>query len=61
MALEQDISRENLNVVGKEASTLSSLHGIANCVKNGAARTIVSPNRCQHIAAVLPTTTFTQV
>ena len=23
-------------VVGKEASTLSTLHGIANCVKNGA-------------------------
>ena len=34
-------------VVGKEASTLSTLHGIANCVKNGTARKIVSSNRRQ--------------
>ena len=30
-------------VVGKEANTLSTLHGIANCVKTG--RKIVSSNR----------------
>ena len=31
-------------VVGKEANTLSTFHGIANCVKNGT-RKIVSSNR----------------
>ena len=31
-------------VVGKEANTLSTLHGIANCVKNGT-RKIASSNR----------------
>ena len=36
-------------VVGKEASTLSTLHGIANCVKNGT-RKIVSSNRYQRLA-----------
>ena len=36
-------------VVGKEASTLSKLHGIANCVKNGT-RKIVSSNRYQRLA-----------
>ena len=29
-------------VVGEEASTLSILHGIANCVKNGTTKKIVS-------------------
>ena len=37
-------------VVGKEASTLSTLHGIANCVKNETTRKIVSSNQCQHLA-----------
>ena len=48
-------------VVGKEASTLSTLHGIANCVKNGPTRKIVSSNQCQRLAAASPTTTFGQV
>ena len=30
-------------VVAKEASTLSILHGIANCVKNGATRKLYPP------------------
>ena len=35
-------------VAGKEeANTLSTLHGIANCAKNGTTRKIVSSNRCQ--------------
>ena len=44
MALEQDASSrsENFHVVGKEASTLSTLHGIANCIKNEATRKVVS-------------------
>ena len=46
-------------VVGKEASTLSTLHGIANGAKNGTK--IVSSNRCQCLAAVSPITTFGQV
>ena len=45
-------------VVGKEASTLTTLHGIANCIKNGTTRKIVSSNRCQRLAAVSPATTF---
>ena len=48
-------------VVGKEASTLSTLHGIANCVKNGTTRKIVSSNQCQRLAEVSLTTTFGQV
>ena len=36
-------------VVAKEASTLSTLHEIANCVKNET-RTIVSSNRYQRLA-----------
>ena len=36
-------------VVGKGASTLSTLHGIANCVKNGT-RKLVSSNRYQRLA-----------
>ena len=36
-------------VVGKEANTLSTLHGIANCVKNRT-REIVSSNRYQRLA-----------
>ena len=36
-------------VVGKEAGTLSTLHGITNCVKNGT-RKIVSSNRYQRLA-----------
>ena len=35
-------------VVGKEANTFSTLHGIANCVKNGT-RKIVSFNRCKRL------------
>ena len=64
MVLEQDASNrsENLYVsCRKRGSTLSTLHGIANCVKNGATRKIVSFNLCQHLAAVSPTTTFGQV
>ena len=41
MALEQDVSSRSENL--KEASTLSTLHGIANCAKNGTTRKIVSP------------------
>ena len=33
----------------KEANTLSTLHGIVNCVKNGT-RKIVSYNRYKHLA-----------
>ena len=64
MALEQDASSrsENLHVsCRKEASTLSTLHGIANCVKNGTTRKIASSNGCQRLAAVSPTTAFGQV
>ena len=64
MVLEQDASSPSkicMLVVGKEASILSTLHGIANCVKNGTTRKIVSSNRCQRLAAVSPTTTFGQV
>ena len=52
MALEQDTSSRSekfVLVVGKEASTLSKLHGIANCVKNGTGK-IVSSNRYQCLA-----------
>ena len=59
MALEQDVSSRSENL--KEASTLSTLHGIANCAKNGTTRKIVSSNRCQRLAAVSPITTFGQV
>ena len=55
MALEQDassLSKICMLVVGKEASTLSTLLGIVNCVKNGTTRKI-SSNRCQRLAAVL--------
>ena len=48
-------------VVGKEASTFSTLHGIANCIKKRTTRKIVSSDRCQRLASVLPTTTFDQV
>ena len=48
-------------VLGKEVGTLSTLHGIANCVKNETTRKIVSSNLSQRLAAVLPTTTFAQV
>ena len=63
MALEQDPSSrlENFHVVRKKASTLSTLHGIANCAKNWTTRKIVSSNRCQCLAAVSPITTFGQV
>ena len=46
MALEQDASSlsENFLVVGKETSTLSTSHGIANCVKNRTTRKSVSSN-----------------
>ena len=46
MALEQDASSPSkicMLVVGKEASTLSTLHGIANCVKNGQQEKLYSP------------------
>ena len=59
MALEQDVSSRSENL--KEANTLSTLHGIANCAKNGTTRKIVSSNRCQRLAAVSPITTFGQV
>ena len=59
MALEQDVSSRSENL--KEAGTLSTLHGIANCAKNGTTRKIVSSNRCQRLAAVSPITTFGQV
>ena len=52
MALEQDALAAQkicMLVVGKEASTLSTLHGIANCVKNRT-RKIVSSNRYQRLA-----------
>ena len=39
-------------VVGKEASTFSTLHGITNQVKSGTTRKIVSSNRCQRPSAV---------
>ena len=48
MALEQDVSSRSENL--KEASTLSTLHGIANFAKNGTTRKIVSFKRCQHLA-----------
>ena len=48
-------------VLGKEAGMLSTLHGIANCVKNETTRKIVSSNLSQRLAAVLPTTTFAQL
>ena len=48
-------------VVGKEASTRSTLHGVTKCVINGIATKILSPNRYQRLAAVSPTTTFVQV
>ena len=58
MALEQESSPSKICmlVVGKEARALSTLHGIANCVKNGTTRKIVSSNRCQRLVAVSPTT-----
>ena len=64
MALEQDTSSRSkicMLVLGKEASTLSTLHGIANCVKNGTTRKIVFSKQCQRLAAVSPTATFGQV
>ena len=48
-------------VVGKKASTFSTYHGVTNYVKNGTARKIISSNRCHWLAAVSPTTTFSQV
>ena len=48
-------------IVGKEASALSTLHGIANCAKNGTTRKIVFSNLCQGLAAVSPITTFGQI
>ena len=64
MTLEQDTSSRSkicMLVVGKEASTLSTLHGNSNCVKSGTTRKTVSSNRCQRLAAVSPPTTFGQV
>ena len=64
MALKQDASSPSkiyMLVVGKEASTLSTLHGITNCIKNVTTRKIVSSSRYQRLAAVSPTTTFGQV
>ena len=48
-------------VVQKKASALSTLRGIANCIKNRTARKIMSSKQFQHLAAVLPTTTFDEV
>ena len=39
-------------VVGKEANTVSTLDGIANCLKNETRRKIVSSNPCQRPSAV---------
>ena len=53
MALEQDASsaqKISMLVVEKEATMLSTLHRLANCVKNGTAKKIVSPKRCQRLA-----------
>ena len=47
MALEQAAQKIYMFVVGKEANTLSTFHGIANCVKNGT-RKIASSNRASH-------------
>ena len=47
-------------VVGKEASTLTTLDGVANCVKNRTTRKIVPSNRCQHLTTVSPTTPLSQ-
>ena len=44
-------------IVGKEASTLSTLHRIANCVKNGT-RKIVSSNWYQHLVCCSVTHTY---
>ena len=62
MTLEQDhlaTPKICMLVVGKEASTLSRLHGIANCVKNGT-RKIISSNRYQHLARCSVTHTYFQ-
>ena len=50
MALEQDATAQKIRmlVVEKEASTLSTLHGITNCVKNRT-RKIVSSNQYQRL------------
>ena len=48
-------------VVGKDASTLTTLHGIVNSAKNGATRKILSSNRYQRLAAVSPINTFGQI
>ena len=48
-------------LVGKDAGTLSTLHGIENCAKTRTTKKIVSSNRCQFLAAVSPTTTFSRV
>ena len=41
-------------VLWKEASTLSILHGTANCVKNGTTRKTISSNQCQGLEAMSP-------
>ena len=64
MALGQDVSSRSeicMLVVGKKASTFSTLHGIKNCAKNGTKRKIISSNRCQRLAVVSLITTFGQV
>ena len=49
-------------VLWKEASTLSTLHGIANCIKNGTTRKIVfQPMLVNSVSAVSPITAFGQV
>ena len=64
MALEQVTSSRTGNLYvscRKDASTLTTLHGIVNCAKNGATRRILSSNRYQRLAAVSPINTFGQI
>ena len=63
MVLEKarlDAQKTCMLVVGKDASTLSKLQGIANCVKNRT-RKLYSPTDIGVLlAVVLPTPTFRQ-
>ena len=65
MALEQDASsaqKISVLVVEKEATMLSTLHRLANCVKMGQQKKLFLPNDVSvSLAAVLPTTIFGQV
>ena len=48
-------------VVEKEGSTLSTLHRITNCAKNGTRKGVSSTDISISLAAVSPTPTFGQV